>query len=69
MKIKRINTMANKPTLKQIVDIRNLAKHITIEIVIKTKGKFLFTIGLNIMKFGAWITGCNIQVITNGLEF
>jgi hypothetical protein len=54
-----------KPSLKQIVDIRNIAKYITIKIVIKTKGKFLFNIGLNIMKFGAWITGCNIQVITN----
>ncbi len=54
-----------KPTLKQIVDIRNLAKYVTIEIIVKTKGKFLFNIGLNIMKFGAWITGCNIQVIIN----
>lgn len=57
--------IVKKPSLKQIVDIRNLAKYITVEISIKTKGKFLFKLGLNIMKLGAWITGCNIQVITN----
>lgn len=59
-----INTI-KKPSLKQIVDIRNIAKYITVEISIKTKGKFLFKIGLNIMKFGALIAGCNVQVITN----
>lgn len=56
---------AKKPSFKQTLDIRNVAKYITVQITMKTKGKFLFNIGLYIMKLGAWITGCNIQVITN----
>jgi hypothetical protein len=57
-----------KPTIQETMNIRKIAGHITVQLNVKLKGKFLFNIGIAIVKFGIWIIGCNFQVYQNKEE-